>query len=191
MLVLPKNAVIKKVTFSLSNLSTTDLDDMDLITTIVTHCAQNMAKKHQRIEVFLHSHVETFKGYSLKEYTIQMLMPEGVPLPDSHQLNAVHNLRATLIQNAVTLTLCPTVQGAGGGGGGYVVEVSFYSHKNEFIVTRKLLTMIEIRELVPLASLMPPRLTLPPVEESGSNKRARTASKPAPMPSSSAVTTNV
>lgn len=180
-LVLPKNVTVRKVTFSLSNLSSTDLNDMELITTIVSHCALNMAKKHHRVEVFLHSHRESFKGYSLTEYTIQMLMPAGVALPDSHQLNAVHNLRPTLLQNPITQTLCPETPGA------YVLEIPFYSYRNEFIVTRKLITQIEIRELVPLASLMTattinnnsgsssetPRVIHPPIEESGDSRRAR------------------
>jgi hypothetical protein len=165
---LPANCKVRKVSFSLSNLSGVELDDMDLITTIITHCATHIAQKHHKIAVFLHSHRESFKGYQLLEYTVQLLMPPGVPLPNSHQLNSVHSLRTTLLQKAITVT--PHTES-----GGYVLEVPFYSYKNEFIVARKLITHIEILELQ--------RVSHPADTASGVVKRARTAVKQSPQAS--------
>jgi len=170
-LVLPSNVKVRKVSFSLSNLSGVDFDDMDLITTVITHCAMHIAQKHHKIGAYLTSHKETFKGYQMLEYTVQLLMPPGVSLPDSHQLNSVHNLRPTLLQKAITTQLHTE-------SGGYVLEVPLYSYKNEFIVVRKVITHTEILELQ--------RVTHPTDVSPGVVKRARTAvSKSSPAQQSS------
>lgn len=165
-LVLPSNVKVRKVSFSLENLSDRELGDMEVVTTIVTHCAMHIAQKHHRIQVFLHSYEDTFMGYQMLEYTVQMLMPPDVPLPNSMQLNSIHNLESELIHKPITLTRHAE-------SGGYVLEVPFASKKNRVMIKRKLLTQIEILEMVP-------RITYPTETPSGFVKRTRNAAGKAP-----------
>jgi len=159
---LPSNCTLQRCSFNLASLSDVEYEDVDLITNVITRCALEIAQKHHRVGVYIASFKETFQGYKLFKYTVQMEMPEGVPLPTSHQTNAIHCLSTTLIVDPIELTFNAAK-------GGYVMEVPIYSHKNPFTIAYKSITHVMIKELVLVSHQQP--------VESGPTKRARNESR--------------
>lgn len=167
-LALPRNATLRKLNFSLKDLSGVELQDMDLLTLVISHCAHHIAQKHQQVQVHILQHKQSCLGVKLLKYTVQMQMPAGVPLPDSHQTTGLHLLAKTLIVDPILTTLLPTEEGGAVYDGAYVLEVPVYSHKNPFAIAYSSVTHIAIKELV----LVSP----PPDCEGSAVKRPRKSS---------------
>ncbi len=158
----PSNCTVRRCCFNAASLSEVELADADLVTNVITYCALEIAQKHQRVVVSIAVYKETFQGYKLVKYTVQLEMPKDVPLPNSHQTNALHCLSTNLIVDPIVCSLNADKPG-------YVLEVPIYSHKNPWRIAYKSITHVCIKELLLVTQQQP--------VESAPSKRARTESR--------------